>query len=405
VNLTREVAFSGVGTTEFAKTITDRTGYGLIVEAAMKAIADAGLKKEEIDGLICMEGAATADQNPRVHIAIKERLGLFHLPLCVSLPVGGGTCGASVVMARWAIATGRCKNVLIVAGSARGGAGERSAVGNAQTDAVAAFQGHSPTYEQPYGPLVITYYALIAQRHMYEYGTTSEQLAEIAVACRRHATLNPEAVMGKMGPITVEDVVSSRMITSPLHLLDCCVWTDGAVGLVMTSTERAKDAPKPPVHVLGLGHCSTSYYTGDLARPRPRIGLSLTSTPGKIAGADAFAEAGVSHDEIDFVELYDNFTISALVQFEDLGFCKKGEGGPFVQGGRIQLGGDLPLNLHGGHLSCTFVPWGYVHWVEAVRQLRGEGADRQVPDAAIGLVSTWASTVATYGGVGILARD
>jgi acetyl-CoA acetyltransferase len=252
---------------------------------------------------------------------------------------------------------------------------------------------------------VITYYALVGQRHMYEYGTTHEQLAEIAVACRKHATLNPEAVMGPMGEITVEDVVNSRPITTPLHLLDCSVWTDGGAALLMTSAERAKDAPKPPVYILGLGHSATSYYTGDLARPRPNLGLSLTNTVGKIAGDDAFSEAGVTRDEIDFVQLYDNFTISALVQFEDLGFCKKGEGGPFVQGGRVQLGGDLPLNTHGGHLSCTFTPAGYVHWVEGVRQLRGEGDARQVKNAKIGLVSTWASTIATYGGVGILARD
>jgi acetyl-CoA acetyltransferase len=135
------------------------------------------------------------------------------------------------------------------------------------------------------------------------------------------------------------------------------------------------------------------------------MGLSLTSTCGRLAADDAFAEAGVSRDDIQFVELYDNFTISPLIQLEDLGFCAKGEGGPFVEGGRIEPGGELPLNTHGGHLSCNFTPAGYVHWVEGVRQLRGECGERQVANARIGLVSTFASTIATFGGVGILARN
>jgi acetyl-CoA acetyltransferase len=402
MNLSGQVAFVGAATTQFAKAITDKTSYGLQLEAAMKAVADAGLKKDDIDGIITGEGGGDGG-NPRTHIAFSEMFGVFNKAVCIGLPVGGGTCGLSVVVARWAIASGRCKNVLIVNGSATSAQIGRSAVGNRRTDNLALFKGHSPTYEQPFGPLVITFYAAVARRHMYEYGTTHEQLAAIAVAQRKHASLNPEAMMRK--PITVEDVINSRPITTPFHLLDCCLNSDGGAALVMTSAERAKDAPKPPVYVLGLGHASTSYFTGDLARPRPELGLSLTSTIGRLAGDDAFGEAGVSRDDVQFVELYDNFTISPLIQLEDLGFCAKGDGGPFVEGGRIEPGGALPLNTHGGHLSCNFTPAGYNHWVEGVRQLRGECGDRQVPNARIGLVSTFASTIATFGGVGILARD
>jgi acetyl-CoA acetyltransferase len=402
MNLTRQVALIGVGTTEFAKQITDKTSIGVMALAASRAIADAGLKKDDIDGIITSEGGGPAG-NPRLHIQFSEYMGIFNKPVCVSLPVGGGTCGLSMVVARWAIASGRCKNVLIVSGGARVAATGRSSVGSGVTDQLAKFAGHSPSYEQVFGTLVITYYAAMAQRHMYEYGTTHEQLAAIAVACRKHASLNPDAIM--RNPITVDDVINSRPITTPFHLLDCCLNSDGGAALVMTSAERAKDAPKPPVYMLGLGHASTSYFTGDLARPRRNLDLSFTRTCGRIAAEDAFAEAGVDRKDIQFAELYDNFTISPLLQLEDLGFCKKGEGGEFVEGRRVQLGGELPVNTHGGHLSCNFTPAGYNHWVEGVRQLRGEGGDRQVPAAKIGLVSTFASTVATYGGVGILARD
>ena len=398
-SLKKKVAIIGVGTTQFAKAIPGRTNMSMQLEAAVKAIKDAGLTKDDIDGIITGEGGL----NPRTHIMFSECLGIFHKPVCLNLPVGGGTCGLSVVVARWAIASGRCKNVLIVAGGATMGQLGRSTVGHGFTDSLALFAGHSPTYEQPFGPLIISYYASIAQRHMYEYGTTSEQLAAIGVAQRKHASLNPEAIMRL--PITIEDVVSSRMVTSPLHLLDCCINSDGGAALVVTSAERAKDAPKKPVYVLGLGHASSSYFTGDLAVKRPELGYSLTKTIGRIAADDAFEEAGVERRDMRFAQLYDNFSITPLIQLEDFGFCKKGEGGAFVEGGRIEPGGELPVNTHGGHLSCNFTPAGYVHWVEGVRQVRGECGARQVPNADLGLVCTVASTIGTFGGVGILGRE
>jgi len=324
-------------------------------------------------------------------------------PLCMGLPVGGGTSGMSLAIARWAIASGACRNVVVVAGSTNAADQGRTEVGSGLTNFYAAFPGHSLTYEQPFGPLILSYYSVMAQRHMYEFGTTPEQLAEVAVVTRRHASLNPEAIMRT--PITTEDVLSSRWISTPFHLLDCCINSDGAAAFVVTSAENARNCAKPPVWVLGLGHNRSAYFMGNLARPIPEKNLSLTRTVGQMAARDAFNEAGVERSDIDFAELYDNFTINPIMQFEDFGFCAKGDGGPFVEGGRIALGGELPLNTHGGLLSAHFGPAGYMHWVEAVRQLRGECGDRQVQDAKMGIVCTVAGVVSTFGGVGILAKD
>ena len=279
----------------------------------------------------------------------------------------------------------------------------RNSAGHGFTNSIAVSPTHSVSYEHPFGPLMATFYAALAQRHMYEFGTTSEQLASVAVAQRRHASLNPEAIM--RDPITIDDVLASRMISSPFHLLDCCINSDGAAAFIVSGADRARDLRQPPVYVLGLGYAQSAYYMGTLSRGDPRSGFGLVSTVGKNAADYAFAEAGVTRDDIDFVELYDNFTMTPIVQLEDFGFCKKGEGGPFVEGGRIELGGELPLNTHGGLHSCAFTPAGYVLWVEAVRQLRGACGDNQVPDAKLGLCCSVASVIGTFGGVGILAND
>ena len=398
-NLSRKVAIVGVASQDISKAVIGKTALRMHVEASMAAIADAGLKKSDIDGIITPEGAA----NPRTHMAFAEHMGLMDKPLCMSLPAGGGTCGLAIAIARWAIASGTCRNVLIFGGGAMVGAAGRSAVGSGFTDFLALFPGHSKTYEQPFGPLILSYYSVMAQRHMYEYGTTAEQMAAVAVAARKHASLNPEAIMRR--PITVEDVINSRMISTPFHLLDCCLNSDGVGALVLTSAENARNCRRPPVWLLGMGSNFSAYFMGSLARPVPEKGLSLTSTVGRMAAQRAFAEAGVRHQDIDFVQLYDNFTINPIIQLEDFGFCEKGEGGPFVEGGRIELGGELPLNTYGGMLSFSFSPPGYMVWIEAVRQLRGECGPRQVKDAKIGLACSVAGVISTFGGVGILAKD
>jgi acetyl-CoA acetyltransferase len=212
---------------------------------------------------------------------------------------------------------------------------------------------------------------------MEEYGTTSEQLAEIAVSTRRHAALNPLAMY--RNPITVADVLASRMIASPLHLLDCSVVTDGGGAVVMTTAERARDLPKPPVHVLGAAEGFTHLHLMELE--------SVTDTGAQASGKRAFAEAGLKPADVDMAMIYDSFTITVLLTLEDLGFCAKGEGGAFVENGRIGLGGELPVNTDGGGLSSNHPGMrGIFLIIEAVRQLRGELGDRQVEGCKVALV-------------------
>lgn len=359
------------------------------IEACVRAIEDAGLTKNDIDGVVAGEGLSS---NPRAHIEISEMLGIFPKKLCTTVPMGGATAGFCVELARWAVATGRCRNVLIV-GAGKLGDIPRTAVGMGATDQIASFRGHSPSYEQPFGPTMVTYYAAVAARHMHEFGTTSEQLAAIAVACRKHASLNPSAVMHK--PITVEDVVSSRMISSPLHLLDCCISSDGGCAWIVSSAEQARDGRNKPVWVLGTGYAQSAYFMGALARGDGKH--DMVRSVGDDAGKMAFGEAGVRPDEIDVAELYDSFTITALMLLEDLGFCAKGEGGAFVENGNIELGGKLPVNTHGGLLSgAHFGAGGFLHFVEAARQLRGECGDRQVTDARLAVAASCAAVASTH---------
>ncbi|RYG87214.1 MAG: thiolase family protein, partial [Alphaproteobacteria bacterium] len=233
-------------------------------------------------------------------------------------------------------------------------------------------------YERPFGPLIPAMYALAANRHMHEYGTTPEQLAEVAVTMRRHAGLNPNAQA--RDPITIDDVLNSKMIATPLHMLDCSLVSDGGGALVVSRADAARDMRRRPVELLGAGEGHLNEHIHQAP--------SLTTTGARISGARAFDMAGLTPREMDFAMLYDCFTITALLQLEDLGFCKAGEGGPFVANGGIGLGGRLPVNTHGGLLSHGHPgrPGGIFHIIEAVRQLRGECGDRQVEAASLGLV-------------------
>jgi len=241
-------------------------------------------------------------------------------------------------------------------------------------------------YEEPFGMVsAVSQHAAVAARHMHEFGTTSEQLAAVAVAARKHATLNPAAMMRT--PITIEDVLASRFVTKPLHLLDCCLVSDGAGAVVVTGSERASGLRKQPVYVAGFGF---GYGHGPLEAP------TLTTLGGTQASAAAYAMSGLGPDDVDFAELYDCFTIITLVTLEDYGFCAKGEGGAFVSDGRIELGGALPVNTHGGLLSQGHVE-GMLHVTEAVKQLRGEvEVARQVPDARVGIVSGHGATLSAH---------
>jgi acetyl-CoA acetyltransferase len=217
-------------------------------------------------------------------------------------------------------------------------------------------------------------YALAASRHMAKFGTTSEQLAQIAVSTREWAARNPKARF--RAPLTVDEVLSSPLQASPLHKLDCCLVTDGAGAVVVTSAERARDLAKPPAYVLGAATASTHSMISQMP--------DLTVTAGAVSGADAYRQAGINPSDVDVVELYDSFTITVLLALEDLGFCPKGEGGRFVEDGRLGPGGAFPAQTSGGGLSyCHPGMFGMFLLVEAVRQLPGEGGDRQVAGAEV----------------------
>jgi acetyl-CoA acetyltransferase len=343
------------------------------VLAMRRALEDAGLAKSEIDGYAAAGGGKTAISSDDA-APMAEYLGIDYRWLDGTM-TGGSSFEHHVQHAAAAIREGHCDTVLITYGSdllSRSGRmlGSRGHFGSGARVAGPA------QFEAPYGNVLIGGYAMSAQRHMHEYGTTSEQLAEIAVAARGHAALNARALY--RDPLTVDDVLSSRMVADPLHKLDCCVISDGGGAVIMTTAERARDLRPPPVHVLGASTAQTHWHISQMP--------DFTATGAVAAGAEALGQAGVTPDDIDTVQLYDSFTITVLLLLEDLGFCPKGEGGRFVEDGVLRLGGKLPLNTDGGGLSCTHPGMrGIFLLIEATRQLRGQAGEAQVPGAELAL--------------------
>lgn len=372
VKLRGTVAIVGAAESDELGRLPHKSALTLHMEAAHNALADAGLSKEDVDAVF------TAGRN--MVNEVPEYLGIR--PRYVDgTQMGGCSFMAHVEHAMAGIAAGLFEVALIThgeSGYSRVGMpatrwGEDS--NNAQFELI---YGHA-------GPT--TGYGLVATRHMHVYGTTKEQMAEVAVATRKWATLNPRAFM--RDPITIEDVLSSRLIAWPFNLLDCCLVTDGGGAIVLTSAERAKDLPNPPVYVLGTGEAVSHQMVSQMPN-FDRWDAAIVS------GARAFAMAGVSHQDIDVCELYDAFTIVPILAVEALGFCKPGEGGPFLSGQRTAPGGDFPMNTNGGGLSYTHTGmYGMFAIVEAVRQLRGECGARQVPNAKVALChgtgGTWSS--------------
>jgi acetyl-CoA C-acetyltransferase len=352
------------GVWEFPKRQTARSALEIQALSARAALADAGLSPRDVDGFFT--ASAVAGIGP---LGALDYLNLN--PRYVDgTTIGGSSFVAHVHHAATAIADGRCSVALVTYGSTARSSG--IAVGTRER-----WTGeYLDQFETIYGPSTVGLYALVAQRHMHEYGTTRAQLAEIAVACRRHASLNPEALY--RDPITVDDVLASPVISSPLHLLDCCVITDGGGAVVLVSPDRARDLRRPPVRILGAAEAVAHTAAGR----RDYLVSAAAQT-----GPRALAEAGVSHQGIGMAMIYDSFTITVLMTLEDLGFCKKGEGGRFVEGGRLQLGGQLPINTDGGGLSSNHPGMrGIFLVIEAVRQLRGEAGQRQVPECRVALV-------------------
>jgi acetyl-CoA acetyltransferase len=343
----------------------DKSESQIMAESARGALEDCGLSLRDVDGLF----AAGMSMGPMGVISLAEYLNLK--PSYVDgTNIGGSSFVAHVNHAAAAIAAGQCEVALILYGStAASNAMAIGTGGRGGGDAAAGFVS-------PYGLTTVGGYAMVAQRHMHEYGTTSRQLAEIAVTMRRHASLNPNAKM--RSPISVDDVLASRIISDPLHLLDCCIISDGGGAVVVTSAERARDLAKPPVFLLGSGE---AVWHQEIGAPE------LLTVAARQSGERAFRGSGLTRDDVDFCTIYDSFTITVLVTLENLGFCKPGEGGGFVEGGRIGLGGALPLNPDGGGLSSNHPGMrGIFLVIEAVKQLRGECGERQVQGARVGLV-------------------
>ncbi|MCX2982849.1 thiolase family protein [Halieaceae bacterium IMCC14734] len=363
-----QVAIVGAADTDVG-VLPGRTPMELCVEAALAAIADAGLDKSDVDGLITCNAMA---QPMLYHAeAAAEYMQIFPR-YCFAAGAGGGTTFSVIHHAMSAIATGMADVIVVSMADAM-----RSGLTREQAMLVQASTGH-PEFEQPYGVTVPAYYALIAQAHMAEFGTTEAQFAGIAVACREHASRNPTAQM--RDPITVADVLESRLIADPLHLLDCSLVSDGGSAVVLMSAERAADTAHAPVYILGAGE-GHSHEHISAAR-------SLTTSAAKEAGERAFAMAGLGPAEMDFAQLYDCFTPTVMVELEDLGFCAKGEGGAFVDSGALLPGGALPVNTHGGLLSHCHPgnPGSMFALTESVWQLRGSCGERQVAGATNALV-------------------
>lgn len=366
-SLREKGAITGIGETGYTRG-SGKSPVALQMEASLKAIHDAGLSPKDIDGIIPYSpGWAIAED-------FITNFGLENVRFSATTPMGGASSLAAVQAAIMAVATGVANHVLIPNGR-NGYSGTR--VGT-RVQQMPQFQVIGE-FEMPMGAVApAQLYAPMARRHMELYGTTSRQLGEIAVTVRNHALLNDNALMKT--PLTLEDHQNSRMISDPLRLYDCCLESDGGAALIVSSAERAKDMRKPPIYVMGIaeGH-PESPSTITQRTDMTRLGIAK-------AAPIAFEMAGVTHADIDVAEIYDCFTFILLCQLEDLGFCKKGEGGSFVENGRIALGGQLPVNTHGGLLSQAHLI-GLNHIVELVRQLRGDAARAQVKNAEIGLVT------------------
>lgn len=344
-----------------------RSEQEIIAQAAHVAVRASGLRMQDIDGII-----TSSLTSPWWVMRMAEYLGI-QPRFSDSTMFGGSSFIADLKIAAMAIESGQCENVLICYG-----ANPRSVPSSSEINRMRAALDPQP-YEHPYKPFnPVSSYALAATRHMHEYGTTREQLAEVAVAARKWAQLNPDAFMRT--PLSIEDVLNSKMISDPLTVRDCCLVTDGAGAFVVTSAERARDLHARPIYVLGVGHSHSHRQISCMP--------DLTITPARESGKAAFAEAGLTPADIDLVQLYDAFTINPILFLEDLGFCAKGEGGAFISGGRIEPGGALPMNTNGGGLSFNH-PGMYSIFlvIEAVTQLRREAGERQVEKADVALVN------------------
>jgi acetyl-CoA acetyltransferase len=368
-------AISGIGATEFSRD-SGRSVLSLATQASLAAITDAGLTPQDIDGIIRCDMDAVRNND------LVDALGMTHLDYYGDAGPGGVAPTAMIAQAVAAVVSGMAKNVLCYR-SLNGRSGRRFGLSSVTSSSV----GGGGTYDElflPYGLLTPgQIFALIAQRHMHEYGTNEKDLGAIAIACRNRANENPHAQMyGR--PLTMDDYLAARWISRPLRLYDFCLETDGAAAVIVTSTERARDAPNPPVLIRAAA-------SGTLVNPQPGIQFpvvlrdDIATLPAKAVAETLYRRAGLGPADIDVAQLYDCFSITVLLQIEDYGFCAKGEGGAFVSSGAIESGGSLPINTGGGHMSEGYIH-GMNHIVEGARQIRGTSTS-QVPGAETCLVT------------------
>ena len=384
MSLNGKAAITGVGDTRYSRQ-SGKSVTTLQMEASLAAVRDAGLDPKDIDGIVAYGSMAVVAED------FVTNFGIPDLRFSAVTPLGGASAVASIQCAAAAVAAGICNHVLIPIGR-NGSSGAGGRIGSRVRE-MPQFRLIGE-FEMPLGAIApAQLYAPMARRHMELYGTTSRQLAEIAVSTRQNAILNGNSMMTK--PLTVEDHQASRVISDPLRLFDCSLESDGACAFIVSSTERAKDCAKPVIQVLGVAEGHPDSPSAITQRPdMTRLGLAK-------AAPKAFAMAGVTHGDIDVAEVYDCFTYIVLCQLEDMGFCKKGEGGPFVASGAIKIDGKLPINTHGGLLSQAHMA-GFNHVVELTRQLRGEAGKAQVKDAEVGLVTGYGDM--GDGSIAIMAR-
>jgi acetyl-CoA acetyltransferase len=361
----------GVAESDLGAVAKEMSPIDLMAQGIQRALTDCGLHLRDVDGLIC-----ATTQSRTSGLALSEYLGISPAYIDTTI-LGGSSFMFHVAHAQAALQLGLCKVAVIAYGSTQRTVGRRQA----------SVREYNP-YETPFRPfLPATAYALAASRHMHQYGTTREQLAAVAAAAREWALLNPAAWEKK--PLTIDDVLSARMVSNPLTVRDCCLITDGGGAVIMTTAERARSLKKPPVYVLGCGQAITHANISSMP--------DLTVTGALQSGSAAYQMARLAPGAIDVVELYDAFTINTILFLEDLGFCPKGEGGRFVSGGQIAPGGGLPVNTNGGGLSyCHPGMYGLFLLIEAARQLRRECGARQIADC---------ETAIAHGNGGVLSSQ
>ena len=364
-------AIVGAAESDLGAVAAGMSPLDLMAQGIYRALADCGLGLRDVDGLFC-----ATTQSRTSGLSLAEYLGISPAYIDTTI-LGGSSFMFHVAHAQAALAAGLCRVAVVAYGSTQRTVGRRQA----------SVREYNP-YETPFRPfLPASAYALAASRHMHEFGTTREQLAEVAVAARGWALKNPAAWEKK--PLTIEGVLSAPMVSYPFTVRDCCLVTDGGGAIVMTLPDRARSLRKPPAFVLGCGQAITHATISNMP--------DLTVTGAKASGEAAYRMAGLGAADIDVVELYDAFTINTLLFLEDLGFCEKGEGGPFVTGGHIAPDGGLPVNTNGGGLSyCHPGMYGLFLLIEAVRQLRGECGPRQVPNAKLSVAHGTGGVLAAH---------